>query len=61
MTLKQCIETVVFPSEWKKGNIVPIHKKGEKQTPKNYDLVSFLPICGEILKDSCLTKCSKFY
>ena len=44
MTLKQCTETVVFPSEWKKGNIVPIHKKGEKQTPKNYDLVSFLLI-----------------
>lgn len=60
MTLKQCIETVVFPSEWKKGNIVPIHKV-KKKTPKNYDLVSLLIICGEILKDSCLTKCSKFY
>lgn len=54
MTMKQCIE-------WKKGNILPIQKKGEKQTPKNYDLVSFLLICGEILKDSCLIKCSKFY
>ena len=27
----QCLETSVFPSEWKKGNIVPIHKKGDKQ------------------------------
>ena len=31
MIFKQCIETGVFPSEWKKGNIVPIHKKGENK------------------------------
>ena len=28
MIFKQCIETGVFPSEWKKANIVLIHKKG---------------------------------
>ena len=27
MIFKQCIETGVFSSEWKKGNIVPIQKK----------------------------------
>ena len=27
----QCLETGVFPSEWKKSNIVPVHKKGDKQ------------------------------
>ena len=31
MIFKQCIETGVFPSEWKKGNIVPIYKKGDKK------------------------------
>ena len=30
MIFKQCIETGVFPSEWKKANIVPIHKNGDK-------------------------------
>ena len=30
MIFKQCIETGFFPSEWKKANIVPIHKKGDK-------------------------------
>ena len=31
MIFKQCIETGVFPSEWKKANIVPIHKNRDKQ------------------------------
>ena len=34
MIFKQCIETGVFPSEWKKANIVPIHKKRDKHTRK---------------------------
>ena len=46
----QCLETGVFPSEWKKGNIVPIHKKGDKQILQNYRPVSLLPICGKILE-----------
>ena len=25
--LNQCLETGFFPSKWKQGNIVPIHKK----------------------------------
>ena len=32
---KQCVDTDVLPSVWKKVNIVPIHKKGNKQTLKN--------------------------
>ena len=31
---KECVDTGIFPSEWKKGNIVPIHKKSDKQTMK---------------------------
>ena len=48
--LNQCLETSVFPPEWKKGNIVPIHKKGDKRTLKSYRPVSLLPICGKILE-----------
>ena len=50
MIFKQCIETGFFPFEWKKGNIVPIHEKGDKQTLENYRPVSLLPICGKILE-----------
>ena len=31
MIFKQCIETGVVPSEWKKANIIPIDKKGTKK------------------------------
>ena len=40
----------MFPSEWKKGNIVPIHKKRDKQNNKNYRPVSLLPNCGKIFE-----------
>ena len=42
--------TGVFPSEWKKTNIVSIHKKGDKETLENHHPVSSLPICGKILE-----------
>ena len=31
---KEALSTGLFPSEWKKGNIFPIYKKGDKQVPK---------------------------
>ena len=45
---KQALLTAVFLSEWKKGNIVPIHKKGNRQNVKKYRPVSLLLICGKI-------------
>ena len=39
-----------FPSEWKKADNVPSHKKGKKQTFKNYSPVSVMRICGKILE-----------
>ena len=50
ITFKQYVDTYVFSSVWKKGDIVPIHKKGGKQTLKNYRLLSLLPICEKILE-----------
>ena len=48
---KTCLNTGKFPSEWKKGNVVSIHKKDDKQNVKNYHPVSLLPICGKIFED----------
>ena len=39
-----------FPSEWKKANVVPIHKKDDKQALKSYRPVSLLPICAKIFE-----------
>ena len=39
-----------FLSEWKKTNVVPIHKNDNKQILKNYRLVSLLPICAKIFE-----------
>ena len=50
LIFKQALTTGVFPSEWKKGNIVPCYKKGDKQNVKNYRPVSLLPICGKIFE-----------
>ena len=58
---KRCVDTGIFPSDWKKGNIVPIHKKGDKQTLKNYRPVSLLPICGKIIERLMLNEIFKFF
>ena len=35
---------------WKKSNICPIHKKGDKQVINNYRPLSLLPICGNVFE-----------
>ena len=40
----------VFPSDWKKGNITPVHKKSSKQILTNYRPISLLPIFGKIFE-----------
>ena len=47
---EECLRTGTFPLEWKRGNVAPIFKKGDKQIYKNYQPVSLLPIFGKILE-----------
>ena len=47
---KNCLHSRSFPNNWKKSNVVPIHKKGDKQLLQNYRPVSLLPICGKIFE-----------
>lgn len=48
------IEAGIFPDSWKKHNIVPVHKKGEKQILENYGQVSLLSIFGNVLQKKCI-------
>ena len=50
LIFNQVIVTGSFPLQRKKANIVSIHKKGNKQCLKNYQLVSLFPICRKILE-----------
>ena len=45
---RNCLESECFPKEWKKANIVPVHKKHDKKLIKIYLPVSLLPICSKI-------------
>ena len=58
MIFKQCIETGVFCSEWKKGNIVPIHENGDKQTLEIITQCCCYLFVEKIFKNDCLEECS---
>ena len=47
---RNCFEASVFPNEWKKGNIIPVYKKGDKQIVGNYRPISLLPIFSKIFE-----------
>ena len=51
----------IFPSDWKKGNIVPVHKKNDKQRLNNYRPISLLPICSKIFERIIFNKMFRFF
>ena len=53
---RQAFLNGVLPSDWKKGNIVLVHKKSNKQNIKSYRPVSLLAIYGKIFERLFSTK-----
>ena len=50
MIFDSAIKLGEFPDSWKKGNIIPVHKKENKSLLKNYRPISLLPIFGKIFE-----------
>ena len=50
LIFKNCLSSNTFPDVWKKANVIPLHKKGDKQVLKNYRPVPLLPVCGKIFE-----------
>ena len=40
----------VFPDDWKKSNVVPIHKRDSKYLIKNYRPINLLPIFSKVVE-----------
>ena len=50
LLFNNCLRDGVFPKDLEKANVIPVHKKGNKQLVSNYRPVSLLPICSKILE-----------
>ena len=50
-----------FATQWKRANIVPVHKKNDKQIVSNYRPVSLLAICSTIFENLILMNISKIF
>ena len=61
LIFKQSMESGSFPSEWKKRNVIPIHKKDDKQCLSNYRPVSLLPICERFFERLIFNEMFKFF
>ena len=44
------LKSFIYPTTWKKANIIPAHKKGDKQYVNNYRPVLLLPVFGKIFE-----------
>ena len=50
MLFVNSVNQAVFPSRWKKANVIPVYKKNEKYIVNNYRLVSPLPVASKIFE-----------
>ena len=54
------IKSPHFPDIWKKSNIIPVHKKNDKQLIQNYRPISLLPIFGKIFEKVVFSRIYNF-
>ena len=47
---KTALRSGTYPDQWKKANIVPVHKKESKHLLNKYRPISLVPVCGKIFE-----------
>ena len=60
LLLQNSCKLSYFPDIWKRSNIIPVHKKNDKQLVKNYRPISLLPIFGKIFEKIIFNKIYHF-
>ena len=58
---KNALTSGTFPDSWKKGNVVPVHKKSSKQIIGNYRPISLLPIFGNVFEKIIFDKLFQYF
>ena len=61
LIFNDCLASGISPSDWKKGNIVPVYKKNDKQCLNNYRPISLLPICSKSFERLIFKKMLGFF
>ena len=57
---KNSLKLSCYPDIWKKSNIIPAHKKNDKQLLNNYRPISLLPIFGKTFEKIILNRIYDF-
>ena len=61
LIFQSCLESGKFSTKCKKSNVVPVHKRSDKQILKNYRPISLLPIVGKIFERLLYARMFEFF
>ena len=56
-----CLSEGKFPASWKKADVIPLHKKDNKDVCNNYRPVSILPVVSKILEQIVFKNVYNFF
>ena len=57
---RNSLNSCIYPSIWKKANVIPVHKKDEKQWVNNYHPLSLLSVFGKVFEKLIFNKIYSF-
>ena len=61
LIFRSCFQNGKFPTEWKKANMVPGHRKEGRQNLKSYRSISLLPVAGKIFEKILYNNMYEFF